>query len=94
MDDNETRFVNFSFGRVDRLSYWATSIWCGLATTEMALVLSVAIMSCLIGQASVHGEGQSGMTRQTVQTPIERAWNSIAELHEVRIIQAMEQSDE
>jgi len=65
--------------------------WKAFGSTNMAIVCLLCCVSVHIG-AEVNGESPSEVVQSqpATQSPFDRAWESIAELHEVRIIQAME----
>jgi len=61
--------------------------WVTGSVVVLAIIANAAMMTEASKPAPEHHQ-----TVHAQPTPIERAWQSIAELHEVRIIQAMGQS--
>ena len=91
MADHQPDILPLVPHRFIRAWRWCSDCWAAIGTPEMAVVLLCCVLSVHLG-ASVNGESLSEVVQapSEAKSPIERAWESIANLHEVRLIQAME----
>ena len=91
MDDNAPDILPLVPPGLVRAWRWCSDCWAAIGTPEMAVVLLCCVLSCHLGPP-VNGESPSevAQTQQPAMSPIDRAWASIAALHEARLLNAME----
>lgn len=86
------RLGPFSYYRLFRVANDAALAILGNPIVCVCVVASAVWIHATVIREAMPAE-QKRQTVRAEQTPIDRAWQSIAELHELRILQAIEKHD-